>query len=223
MSPLARCLAPAVLATMFLAPAADAGSLRIGLHALRLEPQSDVEEYADASWGGGLEVSYPLSTGQGWVSLTGELAIVNFRSETLVRTDSDILLRTEQTNQQNLFRAGMGLRLGPTFGPIQPYAGVTGYFAAHGISSKLVVPNDANPDNVIEQDLGSSNDGGMGWSGTAGVNIPLAPVLSVYGGATMLRLYGIDQPLGEDEVTIDPEYWEIHFGLAFSPGSMVGR
>jgi hypothetical protein len=213
-----------VLALVFVAlgpvSRADAGSLRLGLHGLHLAPQSHVEDYADASWGGGVDLTYPLSSSGGWVAIAGEIGIVNFRNQTFVYTDPDILLRTEQKNSQNLFRGGVGLRLGPHLGPVQPYAGIMGYVASHGITSKLVVPNDADPDNTIEQDLGSSNDGGVGWAASGGLHVPLTPVLGIYGSASWFQLYGIDEPLGEEEVTIDPEYFEILFGLSISLGGL---
>jgi len=196
---------------------------RVGLHALRLMPRGDSDDYSDASWGGGLEVIVPLSATGNLVAVDFVGAIVNFESETIIRVDPSSLLRTEQSNSQNLARFGTGLRLGPHgHGLFQPFVGVHGYLVAHAIRSTLLIPDDFDETHSVQQDLGSESDWGVGWDATAGLHLNFGNRFGAYGGVSYFRSAGLDRPLGEDEVTVDPEYTDVYAGLSVSFGSFGG-
>jgi len=77
-----------------------------------------------------------------------------------------------------------------------------------------VVPNDADPENPLVQDLSEQHEWAFGWSGGAGVNLNFGR-WGLDGGVRFLKQYGVPQQLGTGSVTVHPAYLQTRLGVSF--------
>jgi len=196
---------------------------RLGIHAVRLEATGDADELSEPSWGGGVElvVAIPAARNLVAVALGGE--IVNFDSETAIRQEDEFTFRRELRTSQQFGRIILGVQVGPHGrGFFQPYAGVHGALVSHSIHSTLTMPDDADPDNTFTQEE-SQSDWGVGYDAVLGTNLNFYNRFGVFGGVKYQQSFHLEQPLdfrGEMR-TIDPEYFEIFFGLSLDLGFLA--
>ena len=73
-----------IMTLVLLVNHAHAASGRLGLHALRLEPNGEAEDLSDPSWGGGAQIVVVEPGLTGLVGLDFGIEVVNFNSETIV-------------------------------------------------------------------------------------------------------------------------------------------
>jgi hypothetical protein len=70
----------------------------------------------------------------------------------------------------------------------------------------------------MSQTKRSDTDTGVGYDVGGGVNLNFANRLGVVVGVKYLHSFGLDEPIGEDRLTIDPEYFEAFAGLSVDLG-----
>ena len=212
MLPVALLFAGGVLATV---PTAHAATPRASIYVMRLDPVDRVaRDFAKSGWGGGIDVSWPPQGTEGLFSVIGGLEAASLLSKVKTFQDQTTLLRIEQHTDQFYSRFFVGAELGPHGnGFLEPYANAAVALVVYGISTDVVIPNDANPDNSIKQHLSSKTEAAFGWSAGTGVNLNFGR-WGIDGGARFLKQYGVPQQLGNGAVTIQPSYVQYRLGVS---------
>ena len=186
-----------------------------------MEPENrDAQTYSRPGWGGALVVVGSLPSWPNWIAGRFGLEAVNLLSDTTERVDSQTLLRTEIHKDQYVSRLYLGPELGPRGrGFLQPYAGVHGALMLYTISTTLTIPNDADPENVIQQDLGGDSNLRFGYDVELGVDWNISNKVVVGGGVRYAKSFGVPQQLEETgSVTVHPDYVQafLTLGVTFS-------
>jgi len=164
-------VAVSAMAMMF-STSAEAG-FRASAYGIHMDPSGrDAKDFSRASYGGGLHASMTLP-GLGRIVSGGiGLEIVGMLSETHEFQDPKTLLRVEQQTSQDYFRLFLGPEFGPTgSGFFRPHVGAHVAFVNYGISTDVVVPDDAVRETEIRQNLRSENRPVFGYDFDAGANL----------------------------------------------------
>jgi len=214
-----------ILVTLLLVPAsATAMGGKVGLHVARMVPSgTDAERYSEPGWGGGLQLTVPMPQVANILAGVVGIEAINLLSETTTTYDPQTLLRVEQQTNQYFGR----VYLGPEFGPhgngtFRPHVGANVALVFYGISTDVVVPNDANREIEIRQSLRDENRTAFGYDVTLGVDINPWNSLTFDVGARFLKSFNVPQQLGAGSETIHPGYVQGYLGVAFSLG-WLGR
>ena len=213
MRPLMRGLA--TLAFVALAFPALAATPRFTIYGMSMVPSDkEARDYADPGWGGGLDVSWPVTGTEGLVSGIAGIEAASLYSSVKTFHDQTTGLRIEQHTDQVYGRLFLGGELGPHGnGTIQPYGNIALALVVYGISTNVVIPDDTNLENSINQHLSDHTEAAFGWSAGAGVNLNFGR-WGIDGGVRFLKQYGVPQQLGAGAVTIQPTYFQYRLGAS---------
>ncbi len=214
----------AVIATIVCTLPAGASG-HVGLYGVRMTPQgSDARPYSRAGWGGGLQVVAPVRPAANLLAGVLGVEYVNLLSETVAFQDAVTGLRVEQQTSQHYGRAYLGARAGLHGHEFfRPYAGANLSVNFYGISTDVVVPNDADRQNEIRQGLRSENRAAFGYDLTLGVDLDIATRFNLDGGVRYVQTFNVPQQLGEGSVPIDPEYFQVFLGFGVSFDAFAAR
>jgi opacity protein-like surface antigen len=203
------------LMLLLVAVPALAAKPRVGIYVTRLDPaDAAARDYAKPGWGGGLDVSWPLTGTQGLLSGIGGLEFTSLYSQVKGFQDERTGLRVEQHTDQTYGRFFVGGELGPHGnGFLEPYANLAVALVYYGINTEVVVPDDSNRENDINQHLGGQDEWAFGWSAGTGMHFNFSN-LGIDTGVRFLKQYGVPQQLGEGAVTIQPSYIQYRLGLS---------
>jgi hypothetical protein len=218
MRPLTRGLATLVFVA-FASPAL-AATPRVTLYGMIMDPtDQQARDYSDPGWGGGIEVSCPVTGTEGMFSIIGGFEAASLYSSVKKFQDQTTGLRVEQHTDQNYARLFIGTEIGPHGnGTIQPYGNLAIALVGYGISTDVVIPDDSDLENSINQHLSDHNEAAFGWSAGAGVNLNFGK-WGIDGGVRYLKQYGVPQQLGAGAVTIQPSYIQYRVGLSLPIGT----
>jgi hypothetical protein len=213
MRPLMRGLATLALVT-FAVPAHGA-TPRFTIYGMSMVPSDrEARDFADPGWGGGIDVSWPISGTEGLLSAIAGVEAASLLSSVKKFQDPTTGLRIEQHTDQGYGRLFLGGELGPHGnGTIQPYGDLAVALVIYGISTNVVIPDDNNLQNSINQHLGGRTEAAFGWSAGAGLNLNFGR-WGIDGGVRFLKQYGVPQQLGAGAVTIQPSYLQYRLGVS---------
>jgi hypothetical protein len=203
-------------------PQAEPRPFKIVLYGLRLVPSgSDAEDYSRAGWGGGVRLTATIGPLARIGALGLGFEIVNLMSRTLTFRDPRTQLRVEQQTSQNLIRFSLGPEIGAHGqGFFRPHAGADLALSIYDINTDVVIPNDADPQNEIRQNLNSDGDTSLGGDLYLGADLNYKGVV-LDGGVRFLKTFGVPQQLGLGAERIHPAYFQIYLGIGadFSTGA----
>jgi hypothetical protein len=213
MRPLTRALA--TLALVAFAYPALAATPRFTIYGLAMDPTDQAaRDFSDPGWGGGLDVSWPVTGTEGMLSGIAGIELASLYSSVKKFQDQTTGLRIEQHTDQVYSRLFIGGELGPHGnGTIQPYGNLAVALVIYGISTEVVIPDDENIENSINQHLSDHTEAAFGWSAGGGVNLNFGK-WGIDGGVRFLKQYGVPQQLGAGAVTIEPSYFQYRVGLS---------
>jgi opacity protein-like surface antigen len=150
--------------------------------------------------------------------------IANMLSQTTKTQDRLTGLRVEQQTTQDYYRLYLGGQLGSHgHGLIRPHVGSNIALVVYSISTDVVVPDDANRENEIRQNLRSHTESGFGWDVTLGTDFNIKDKWAVEGGVRFLKSFGVPQQLGAGTVRVEPAYFQIYLGVGASFGALKGK
>ncbi len=191
---------------------------KAGIYGIRMVPYGDdAKKYSQTSWGVGLHVVAPVPQLWNFLAGVGGIEYVNMLSETTEFQDGLTGLRVEQQTSQHYLRFFIGSQVGGHGnGFIRPHAGVSLALIHYGISTDVVVPDDTDRENEIRQNLRDEGQTVFGYEITLGVDLNFSNTIALDGGVRYLKTFSLPQQLGEDSVTIHPQYFQIYFGVGVS-------
>jgi hypothetical protein len=186
----------------------------LSLYGIHMDPyDQDARDFSRASYGGGLQGSFPVPGLGNLVAGSVGLELVNMLSETHVFQDQVTGFRIEQQTSQDYFRFYLGPELGPQGnGFFRPHVGAHLAVVNHGISVDIVVPDDTNRENELRQSVSSKNRASFGYDLNAGTDLNFGQWF-VTGGARYARSFNVPKQLGGEAVKIHPGYFQIYAGL----------
>jgi hypothetical protein len=195
-----------------------AASGKVGIYGIRMVPHGvDAETYTRASWGGGIHAVFPLPAASEIIAVTGGLEIVNFLDKKIDLRERVTGLRVEQTTSQNYARLFVGGQIGGHGnGFLRPHAGANLALIFHDFSIDNVVPNDADPDNPLSQNLEQISRVVFGYDLTLGLDLNFSNTVALDGGVKYVKSFSVPQQLGSTAVKIYPQYFQIYFGVGVS-------
>lgn len=198
-------------------PAAFAGG-KLGIYGLRMVPYGDdAKKFSQRSWGGGMHLVAPVPQLGNFLAGVAGFEGVNMLSETTEFRDRVTGLRVEQQTSQNYIRFYIGAQVGGHGnGFIRPHAGINLALVHYGISTDVVIPDDSDRENEIRQDLKDEGHTVFGYDITLGVDLNFSNTIAIDGGVRYLKSFSVPQQLGEDSVTIHPQYFQVYFGVGMS-------
>ena len=188
---------------------------RLGLYGSVMVPSDDqARQYSENSLGAGLDVSWPLTGTEGMISGIGGFEWTNLNYQVTEFRDPYTGLRVEQVTDQSYMRFFLGGEIGPHGnGFFQPYANLAVALVHYYSNTNVVIPNDADPENPLVQDVTEQYEFAFGWSGGGGVNLNFGR-WGLDGGVRFLKQYGVPQQLGTGSVTVHPAYIQTRIGLS---------
>lgn len=201
---------------LLVAVPALAAKPRFGLYVSRMDPSdAAARDFAKPGWGGGVDVSWPLTGTQGLISGIGGFELSSLLSKVKKFQDETTGLRVEQHTDQIYGRFFLGGELGPHGnGFLEPYANLAVGAVFYGISTEVVVPDYSDRENDIHQPGESHDEWAFGWSAGTGLHLNMGP-MGIDTGVRFLKQYGLPQQLGDGAVTIQPSYLQYRMGLTF--------
>lgn len=123
-------------------------------------------------------------------------------------------LRVEQTTTQQYLRLLFGVRVqSPDRVLFRPYLGAHVAIVYYEVQVDLTIPNDADPDSPLEQDLGSDSEFALGYAATAGMDIRVGNGKFIDVGVKRLMSFGEPHQLGYDAVEVKPRYNVYYLGF----------
>lgn len=191
---------------------------KVGIYGLWMEPDGeDAEKYSRGSLGGGLHVVVPVPQLSNVLAGVAGFEYVNLLSEDTEFRDGLTGLRVEQQTRQHYVRFYVGAQVGGHgHGFFRPHAGVNLALINYGISTDVVIPDDYDRENEIRQNLRSKNRVVGGYDVTLGVDLNFSNKIALDGGVRYLKSFSLPQELGEDAVTVHPQYFQIYLGVGVS-------
>jgi hypothetical protein len=202
-------------AALIASPAAAGQRWKFGAYGIYMVPSgTDARDYSRPGWGVGGHVEYVVPQTETLLSFGGGCEIVNLMTASLERYDPDTLLRVEQNTSQDYARIYLGGDIGPHgHGFFRPYAGANVAVSIYRINTEIVVPNDADPENEIHQDLNGDSEASFGYDITLGTDLNFDRFL-IEGGVRFLKSFNVPQQLGPSgAVRIHPGYFQIFVGI----------
>ena len=209
-----------VVLLLVLAAPAWAIDGKVGLNLIRMVPSGeDAERYSNPGWGGGLQVTVPMSASAGILAGVFGAEYVNLLSETTTTYDPQTLLRVEQQTNQYFARIYLGPEFGPHgFGALRPHVGANIALVLYGISTDVVVPDDSNRENEIRQDLRDEHRAAFGYDVTLGLDINPWNKVSFDVGARFVKSFNVPQQLGAGSEPIHPGYVQAYLSVGLAMG-----
>lgn len=197
------------------APPAPAGP-SVTLHGTWMKPNgADADRYARESWGGGLQLVWPVAATQNLIAGVVGLEVVNLLNERYEYRQTELpFLRIIQSTNQNYGRLYVGPRVGLHGGEIlRPHLGVNVGVNWYGISTDIEVPDDYDYENSLRQNLRREDHAVFGWDGTLGLEIRFTERFGADGGVRYVKSFNVPQQLGEGSVEVSPEYAQGYLGF----------
>lgn len=210
-----------ILALCFLVTGAHPSPVQAGLSAslygIHMDPaDQDAKNYSAASYGGGVRGSFSIPQVGNLIAGSFGLEIINMLSETHAFQDPVTGLRVEQQTSQQYFRLYLGPEIGPHGnGFLRPHVGAHVAFITYDISTDVVIPNDAHPENEIRQNQRSVEHTAFGYDLNAGTDLNFGKWY-IEGGGRFAKSFNVPQQLGEGAVSIHPGYVQIYMGLGMN-------
>jgi opacity protein-like surface antigen len=194
---------------------------KLTLYGVRMEPDGDdAKDFSRTGWGGGFSLIIPVSKNFHYLSACSGAEMVQLASKRLTFYDPVTSLRTEQDTGQYYGRIYLGPRIGPLgHGFIRPHAGINLAFVIYDISTTLTVPDDFDPENSIQQDLGSSTKTLFGFDINLGVDFSFNETVIVDLGVTYVKSFSVPQQFGEGTEKVHPRYFQISLGIGTGFGT----
>lgn len=191
---------------------------KVGVYAIRMVPYGlDAETYNRPSWGGGIHAVFPLPVVSSIFAVTGGVEVVDFLDKKIDLPNNSSGLRVEQTTSQVYARLFAGAQVGGHGnGFLRPHAGANLALIFNDFSIDNVVPNDADPDHPISQNVKSVTRVVFGYDFTIGLDLNFSNRLALDGGVKYVKSFSVPQQLGADAVKIYPQYFQIYFGIGVS-------
>jgi opacity protein-like surface antigen len=191
---------------------------KVGLYGLRMVPYgTEGEKHSRPGWGGGLHVVAPVPQVGNMAAGVFGFEAINLLSRTVVFQDGLTGLRVEQQSDQYYARLYMGPQIGGHgSGFIRPHAGVNVALVFYTFNTDVVVPNDANRENEIRQNLNSETKAVFGYDLTLGMDLNFSNKIAAEGGVRYLKSFSVPQQLGDGSVKIHPQYFQIYLGIGAS-------
>lgn len=210
-------LVSALAALAALAPAAGAGP-SVNVQGIWMKPNgADADRYARESWGGGVQLVWPVAATRDLLAGVVGLEVVNLMSERHEYRQREFpFLRIIQSTNQSYGR----LYVGPRFGlhgrqALRPHLGVSVGVNWYGISTDVEVPDDYDVENTLRQNLSRQDEAVFGWDGTLGLEVRFGERFGMDGGVRYVKSFGVPQQLGEGSVEVSPEYVQGYLGMTF--------
>jgi hypothetical protein len=182
-----------------------------------MEPRGEAADFSDPDWGLGVEGVVALPGMNGLLAADVGLEAVQFASESLTLRPGPFEFARTLSTSQDYIRFYLGCQLGPHgHGFLQPYLAIHGAVVNHSLSNTLSEDFD-DPSQNRSQTF-TDSDTGVGYDATLGAYCNIRNRFGLYGGAKYLASFGLEEPLGEEERTVDPEYVQVFAGLAIDLG-----
>jgi hypothetical protein len=214
-----RSLLCVILAAGF--PLTANASGKVQLYGLRMTPTGrDASRFSRPCWGGGLAAIAPLPHVHNLLAGVVGLEGTNMLTQTTAFQDTQTGLRVEQQTSQDYFRLYLGGQVGPHgSGLIRPHVGSNVALVLYNIHTDVVVPDDANRENEIRQNLRSRTETAFGWDITLGTDLNFTNHWALEGGVRFLKTFGVPQQLGAGSTRIEPAYFQIYLGVGMGFGA----
>ena len=206
-----------VLLFVISVPESARAQMNLSFYGIHMDPSGqDAQDFSRASYGGGLQGTFPVPRLGNFVAGSVGLELVNMLSETHAFQDPQTGLRVEQQTSQDYFRLYLGPEIGPQGdGFFRPHVGAHLALVNHGISTDVVVPDDSDREKDIRQNLSSKNHASFGYDLNAGADLNFGKWF-VTGGARFAKSFNVPQQLGDGAVKIHPSYLQIYAGLGLN-------
>lgn len=204
-----------VFATVSVTPVR--AQVNVSFYGIHMDPSGqDARDFSRASYGAGLQSSFPIPWLGNVVAGSVGLELVNMLSETHVFQDPQTGLRVEQQTSQDYFRLFLGPEIGPQGnGFFRPHVGAHVALVDHEISTDIVIPDDTDRENDIRQNLGERHRTAFGYDFNAGADLNFGKWF-ITGGARYAKTFNVPQQLGDGAVRIHPGYLQLYAGLGFN-------
>ncbi len=191
---------------------------KVGIYGIRMVPYgTEGEKHSRPGWGGGLNVVAPFPQLGNMLAGTLGFEATNLLSRTVVFQDWLTGLRVEQQSDQYYARVYLGPQVGGHGnGFVRPHAGLNVALVFYNFHTDVVIPDDANRENEIRQNLKSVTKAVFGYDLNAGVDLNFANKVAVEGGVRYLKSFSVPQQLGDEAVKIHPQYFQIYLGVGAS-------
>jgi len=198
---------------------------KVGLYGIRMVPYGkDAETYSRPGWGAGLNAVVPIPQVGNMIAGVIGAEGINLLSRTERFQDGLTGLRVEQQTNQNYFRLYAGSQVGGHGnGFIRPHAGLNLALVLYTFSLDVVVPNDANRENDIRQNLDSETKAVFGYDLNFGADLNFSNNIAIEGGVRYLKSFSLPQQLGDGSVKIHPQYFQIFLGVGASFRMLRGK
>jgi opacity protein-like surface antigen len=155
---------------------------------------------------------------------TAGLEYIHLMSSTTSFVDRVTRLRTEQQTEQSYGRFYIGGQAGGHGnGFLRPHAGANAALVWYNINTDVVIPNDANRENEIRQNLRSQTKFTFGYDFTLGLDLNFNNKIALDGGVRYVKSFKVPQQLGDGSVQIYPQYFQIYFGIGASFEMLMGH
>src|SRR5262249_42450157 len=143
----------------------------------------------------------------------GGIEWISLLSETHTFQDPQTGLTVEQQTEQEYLRIYLGPEIGPRgAGFFRPHVAAHIAYVNYGISTDVVIPNDANRENEIRQNLRSLHRSAVGYDLDAGTDLNFG-MWFIEGAARYAKSFNVPQQLGDGAVTVHPGYIQIYAGI----------
>lgn len=198
---------------------------KVGIYGLYMAPYGiHASDFSRPGWGAGLHVVVPVPQLWNILAGVGGFEFVNLLSQTTEFRDSQTGLRVEQQTNQDYVRFYVGAQIG-AHGPgfIRPHAGLNLALVYYGISTDVVVPDDANRERDIRQNLRSTGHTIFGFDLSMGLDLNIENSVAVDGGVRYVKSFSLPQQLGDGAVTVYPQYFQIYLGVGLTFDFIASR
>ena len=198
---------------------------KVGIYGIYMSPYgADAEEYSRPGWGGGVHVVLPVPKLSNVLAGTAGLEYIHLLSSTTTFVDRVTQLRTEQQTEQSYGRFYIGSQVGGHGnGFLRPHAGVNVALVWYNINTDVVIPNDANREDEIRQNLRSQTKFAFGYDFTLGLDLNFNNGIALDGGVKYVKSFAVPEQLGDGSVKIYPQYFQIYFGIGASFEMLMGH
>ena len=207
---------PTILLSALLCMATDClAQVKLSGYGILMGPQGeDAEQYSDAGLGFGSRIVVPFTRLYKLLAISSGFEVVNLLNENTTFRDRLTGLRVQQQTDQTYGRFLFGAELGPHGkGFFRPFAGAHLALVYYEIRTDVVIPDDYEREKEIRQNLRTRGHFVFGSDLTLGLDLNFWNKWYIEGGLRYLKSFSVPQQLGEDAVTVHPEYVQFFLGV----------